>query len=232
MVYSQQAWHHAVVKHRLPITDLQHPPIWRESERIRERPRTAEDRKARDKAVGSNPLYEYCQGMNFSLLSGKVVREPRAAGVDGSEYVWFRMCVPNQDNPRQRLFLSVRSHGALAIHVWENVTIGDEVVVVGRIWSAKRGKSQFVFMAAERVSSSYPVQLDVDPRFVRVRIDFWNRVSGVLEGMPAGKIPEPQKKKLLAELHRILSRGDTIEQPDDVDEDRLDPDPSSNQDLP
>lgn len=174
--------------------------------------------------------------MNFVLLSGKVVREPRIGGGGHLESVWFRICVPNQDNPRQRLFISVRARGELAAHVWENVALGDEVALTGRIYSARMKKpgmpyaKQFVFVVAERVSSSYPVQVDLDSRFVRVRVDLWNRMTKCIEGMEPNTVPEKQRRELLAQLHKIMGLDATIEE--EVENDRLDPDPSSNQDLP
>lgn len=217
------------MKHAPHVTGLQHPPIWRDSISLRDRAQGEAERKRRSWSIGSNPLYEYGTGINFVVLSGKVVREPRVHWSGNIQFVWFRLCVPNLDNERQRLFIPVRSHAELAEHVWSNVSIGDEVAVTGRIYSMRRGKAQFVALIAERVSSSYPMQLDLDARFVRVRVDLWNRMTSCIESMEPHKVPEKQRRDLLAQFRKMMGMQDTIG--DEVDPDQLDPDPSSNQDY-
>lgn len=191
------------------ITSKQHPPIWRQSERNAPRPRTKAKRHPRYGMLGNNPLFEYCLATNLTMLTGKVTREPVVAGMH--QMVWFRIVVPNQDNERQRLFLTVRARGDLAEHCYENVGVGDEVAIIGQLWSAKRHNRQFVFLEAERVSSAYPIQLDRDARFVRVRSDLWNRMASLVEEAAAAKVPEPKKRKLLADIARLTGIDATIE---------------------
>lgn len=215
------------------VTGAQHPPSWRDSVSLRSRPRGEFERKRRSLSIGWNPHYEYCRGMNMVLFSGTVSRDPRWWGQQRQEWVWFRLHVVNQDNPRQRLYVSVRCRGEMAVHAWTNLAVGDEIVVIGQMWSARRvieGQSkQFSFVVAERISSAYPVQLDTDPRFVRVRVDLWNRVAALLEEAPAAKVPNKQKEMLLRKLRQITGLDATID--DEVgDKDQLDPDPSSHKD--
>lgn len=210
------------------ITSKQHPPIWRRSELNSAPPRKKARRHPRNRQFGSNQLFEYCLATNFVMLTGKVTREPREMA-DGI-FVWFRMVVPNQDNERQRLFITVRTRKDVAIHVWENVAVGDEVAVVGQLWTAKRQRVQFVFVDAERVSCSYPVQLDLDARFVRVRADLWNRMAAMVEDAPAAKVPERKKRKLLADIARLTGMDVTIEEAGDHDD--LDSSPASTKDTP
>ena len=186
--------------------------------------------------MGWNPLYEYSQGINFLQLSGKVMREVRIAGKKGREFAWFRMCVLNQDNPGQKLFISVRSRGALAHHVWENIAMGDEVAICGRIWSMRMFKSfregepkvwrQVIYVDAERVSGSYPVQLDYDSRYLRIRIDLWNRMCKMIPEAAAEEVPYRARKDLMAVWDEVAEWYRDVT--DEVDEDAGDPDPSSN----
>lgn len=216
----------------------QYPPHWKNSESIAAKPPAQEWREARNAAVGYNPVYEYGLGHNLTVLTGTCTREPKLAGHERHQFCWFRLCVQNQDHRRQALFIPVRSRGDLAVHCWENVAVGDQLCVVGRIWTGRmyrpvRGKGpsiwrQFVYLEAERVSSSYPVQLDRDPRYVRVRQDLWNRMCQLAPEGSEMQIPANRRQELLDKWKEAAGWYDGIET--EVDQDEGDQDPTQEQD--
>lgn len=213
----------------------QYPPNWKNSERVSSHPPAVAHRKNRHAAMGWNSLYEYGTGMNFAMFTGKVIRKPMAAGFKHKEMVWFRLSVPNLDNPGQKLFISVRARGALAHHVWENIARGDEVGVTGRLWSMRMFRPlpklgpkvwrQVIYVDAERVSGSYPVQLDYDSRYLRVRADLWNRMCSLVPDMAEQKIPARQRRDLMAVWDEVSAMYTGVEP--EVDVDMGDPDPSA-----
>lgn len=216
----------------------QTPPPWRDTVPLASRTRAAKWRKQRSMAVGSNPYYEYARNQNLAVQFGNVVREPVWFGQSGKEQVWFRIQQVDQDQRRRKLFLPVRCRGALAVFVYENVAKGDDVAVVGRLWSASSQKvvsetmserRQFVYLDAERVSGSWPVVLDYDSRYIRVRLDLWNRISSALPGqLPL--VPERRRQELLERWKQIREEAGL---PDDgLDDDDLDPDPSARRTPP
>lgn len=193
----------------------QYPPGWDQNPPLRETPPSELTRRRRNFAIGANPHYEYGLGHNLFVATGKVHREPTVRGAKGRERVWFRICVPNQDRRGQWLFLPVSCSHALATHVYENISKGDIVAVVGRLWTGRitspkseMRKVQFTFCQAERVSCAYPVQLDLDPRYVRVRQDVWARAAEALGEVPATKIPEKKKQELLDQLAQFVEDAD------------------------
>lgn len=163
--------------------------------------------RAPHKSLGiGTRLFEFCLGQNLCVFTGRVTRVPLPIkSRDDGLAAWMRMCVPNQDNHKQRLFLSVRISGALAQHAIDNVQDDDVVAVVGRLWTKKRRvrgtdgtvERPFQYLEAERLSSNYPVQLDRDPRFVRVRHDLWNRVASLVGRDDLMEIPEDKRAELL-----------------------------------
>jgi len=177
---------------------------WEHSHNWASKVRGRRERLRRSKIVGSNDKYYYHIGQNLNLYSGKVVRPPRPAGLPGKEFVWFRIGVPNQDRRGQWLFLPVRCQGALAYYVYSTIDHGDVVTVVGRLWSGKmpeEGKKggkmrQFNWLQAEMVSGSHPVAIDKDPRYVKVRVDLFNRLCSLTEDMHPHRIPIPFQREL------------------------------------
>lgn len=197
----------------------QYPPTW-DPGQIGDKAPPLEVRKRRDHAVGWNKHYEYAVGINWIQLSGKVTRDPRIASKHGTT-VLFRLAVPNQDNPRQWFFVTVRVRGALATWTYANVTRGDIVMVVGRIWTGTRpmkfGENgevvetqSFPVVTAERISSSYPVQVDNDTRFVRVRRDLWERAGEFLREIDLTDVPKAKRKQLLDEFAQIAQVDDDV----------------------
>ena len=172
-----------------------------------DRVRSKKERLRRDFQVGSGSTrYSYALGMNFCVLSGRVVRRPMTAGLKRREWVWFRLGVPNQDRRGQWLFIPVRTSGALAYFTFANIDKGDTVCVMGRMWTGsirpkgpdgrRTERKQFTFLVAEQVSPSHPVLMDKDPRYVRVRIDLFNRMASASEEMHPMRIPEANRRDL------------------------------------
>lgn len=213
----------------------QFPPYWKGSESIASKPPASEVRRQRHAALGWNPHYEYSVGQNMIFVTGRCTRSPKVSGFKDREMVWFRVCVPNFDNPGQKLFVPVRSRGALAIHAYENVMKGDDVAVVGRLWSGKmyrpmrKGQNpqwrQFTFIDAERISSAYPIQLESDPRYIRVRIDLWNRMCCLAPDMQANDVPARRRADLVKQWEDVARWYAGFEP--NVDDDEGDPDPSA-----
>lgn len=213
----------------------QHPPKWKNEPPLENRTAGPERRNSRMKAFGGNPFYEYTVGQNLVVLSGYVTRHPRWSGKRGDERVWFRMKVPNQDRPGQNLFVSVRVRGPQAVHVYENVCKGDVVAVTGQVWTgrmplsaAKLSKSgMYIFVSGERVSGSYPALIDTDPRYMRIRADFWNHLVSLLNDGSLPLIPEQHKRELLERFDKLAGFSDDSDFSEDVGEDPLDPDPGT-----
>jgi len=186
---------------------LRHGKGWKHSWNWKERARRRSERQARHRNVGNNSRYFYSLGINFVMLSGRVVRELVSAGFKNREWVWFRIAVPNQDRDRMWLFLPVRTGGALAYYCYANIQKGDIVTVVGRIfsgripieWDPERKRMQyrqFVYLIAEKVSPSHPVLIDKDSRYVRVRVDLFRRMCALTEDLKPFQIPPDVEKNL------------------------------------
>lgn len=211
----------------------QYPPRLRKQS-LGDRARELAERQRRDVSVGYNRHYEYAVGINFIQLSGKVTREPQVRGEGRWKQttVVFRLSVPNQDNPAQWFFTTVRCRGALAAWAWKNITKGDIVMVVGRIWTGTQAKHSedgelidkrsLPIVIAERISSSYPVQVDNDPRFVRVRRDLWERAGEFLRDVDLTDIPRSKRQQLLDEFANIAQVDDDV-----VTEVSIDPEPDN-----
>lgn len=211
----------------------QYPPNWKGSESISAKPPAEEHRRERNKAIGHNPFYEYGLGHNLCVLTGTCTREPKLSGPEAREFCWFRISVQNQDHRSQWLYIPVRARGELAIHAWENVAVGDTIAVVGRIWTGKmfrpyRGTGpsiwrQFIWLEAERLSSTYPVQLDVDQRYVRVRVDLWNRMCQMAPEHGELEVPSNRRRDLAAEWEKHKNWYDQVltdVEQDDGDDDK------------
>lgn len=228
------------MKHGTSHRPRQYPPKWKGTSRVKNHPPPLRQRRKRNSSIGWNPLYEYSLGINLVMLTGRVTREPRVAGFKHHEMTWFRISVPNQDNPGQKLFISVRCRGALAHHAFENVAKGDDVAVVGRIWSMRMFKPterggqpiwrQVIYLDAERVSGSYPVQLDYDSRYIKIRIDLWNRMCRLVPEMAEDQIPARERR----ELYDLWDQAAEwyAECHDEVADDMGDPDPSTDKEPP
>lgn len=203
-----------------------------------------EERKKRNWMIGTSLAYEYAVGQNFVFLTGKVTRHPRLVGAKGHESLWFRMSVPNLDNPKQWLFISVRCRADLATWAWQNLHVDDIVAVVGRIYTGKLRKSDLAddpdrkrghhpYVIAERISSSYPVQLEQDPRYVRVRRDLLDRIAEFLPEIDLTEVSEATRKRLMDRLAKLREPSDTEFDPDvSADADREDPTANEPEDHP
>jgi hypothetical protein len=217
----------------------QHPPAWKNDEPLDSRTASPKRRNKRARAFGGNPFYEYTVGTNLVVLSGIVTREPRWNGRKASERVWFRMKVPNKDRPGQNLFVSVRTKGPMGLFVYENISKGDTVAVTGQLWTARMPRKviklshsgMYIFVDAERVSGSYPVLIDQDPRYLRVRADFWNRICSLLSDEDLPLVPEKIKKDLLRRFDKAAGFSDD-DLGEDVANDPLDPDPATLKEPP
>lgn len=151
-------------------------------------------------------FFEYSVGMNIVFLTGYVVDDPQILGKGAGEFIWFRLAVPNPDYSKQWLFISVRSRAQLGHTIWENVHKDDVVAVVGRIYSGSKkrddanlnAEKQFSYVIADRVSGCFPVQLEKDPRYVRVRTDLWNRIAALVPECDARVLPPAARRDLLA----------------------------------
>lgn len=213
-------------------------PRWQGSEDlgVDKEPVPKDKRVRRNRSIGSQ-RYRYAMAHNLCVLTGRITREPKVGGKEPERATsWFRLCVPNQDHPRQALFISVRARRQLAMHVLQNLQMGDEVAVIGRLWSARMFRPskpggtpfwrQFVYVDAETISGSYPLQIDRDPRFVRVRTDLWNRVCQAVPEIGGLQVPESVRANALQRWRQLLGEYDP-----DIDEtggsDAGDPDPSS-----
>jgi len=192
-------------------------------------PPTQARRLERDGNVG-NQLYEYVDGQNFIFVTGRVIKPPRIVGKRTKEFVWFRMRAPNPDNPGQNLFVSVRARAALGYSIWENIGVGDLVAVVGRLYSAKVAKGQFNYIVAERVSGSFPVHVERDRRFVRVRVDLWNRITKVVGDVDLLVVPPKVRRDLLELFGKQAGWEDDVEE--EVASDRAGPYPTIDRTKP
>jgi len=186
----------------------QTPPPWQGTEAIDSLPSAEKFRKQRRSAFGSNPHYEYALGTNLVLLTGTVTRDPVCRGSGSKQFVWFRMCVADQDSIGRRLFIPVRCTRLQGAFAWQNIVAGDQVAVVGQMWSARRSGSQFVYVHAERVSPNFPVLADIDPKYVRVRSDLWNRIAELMGGDDLPLIPNKRAEELLRRFAEERGIGD------------------------
>lgn len=199
------------MQHGSPRRDVQYPPQWEHSETLQAPKISPEERMMRAKHIGNHSPFEYCIGHNFVFVTGKVTRKPRLVGSTKTKQTWFRMCVPNQDLRDQKLFLTVRCKNELGLVIMENLQIGDIVAVVGQTWTAKPGsrrKHPVNYLLAERISSPFPVAIDSDPRFVRVRWDLWNRIVKIIGRHDLRAVPPRARAKLLEKFAEYGGLGD------------------------
>lgn len=164
------------------------------------------------KRVNRRADREHHIGLNFAILSGYVLRSPRSMRQEGKGSVWFTLYVPDPTGDN-KLYIPVVTNGPQASKVWENLAQGDEVVVMGRIFSfafIPKGDDElkrFSFVEAHRVSPRCPVQLDADPRYIRVRADLFSRVTSLLEATSSETVPDQVKDELMTTLKKLEAGG-------------------------
>lgn len=203
---------------------MQHPQDWVPPQHPIDPARKGKKKPAKDadwkrkqlQRMNRRANREHHIGLNFCMLSGYVIRAPRSHRQEGKGSVWFTLFVPDPTSD-QKLYVSVVVHGSQAIKVWENLAHADEVVVMGRLYSfafIPRGEDElkrFSYIEAHRVSPRCPVQLDADPRYIRVRADLFSRVTSLLEITPDDQIPDNAKEELLAVLKKLEAGGGKLD---------------------
>jgi hypothetical protein len=163
-------------------------------------------------------LYNHSVGHNFVFFSGIVVKAPAVWGRRTTEEVWFRLQVQRMDEPNDKLFVSVSARAQLGRTIWENLHVGDVAAVTGRMRTGRAGAHQFNYVVADRVSGNFPVKLDSDPRYMRIRTDLWNRIAKLVGDQDLEVIPPKARQDLLALFGKHAGWGDDVEEQVAVDQ--------------
>jgi hypothetical protein len=141
--------------------------------------------------------------VNFVLLSG-VLCKPMAVvmstDVDaiGRLYkvrrTWSRLKHRDRVATNLSLQLPIRFSQRLSEWAYNNLEIGDQVVVVARLWSGENKGKPLNWLEVSRCSCSLPVQVGLDSRYVRVRLDVYNRMAAQCgEEMKSTIVPDRVK---------------------------------------
>lgn len=169
--------------------------------------------------------FSYALDINFHVISGVVCKRPNVAVVNGgNRCVWSRIKNVDQGQRRRGLYLPIRFEGELARWAFNNLDLDDQVCVVGRMWtgsSVKRGVMvHWPWLQVERATCGMPVQLDADPRFLRVRVDHWNALCAKIGGEPMDlRVPDPDRRTVKFDDQDPYHVTDDVESLPDEDPD-------------
>jgi len=163
--------------------------------------RSRRERSVKFEVAGRS--FSFAMDINLVLMGGVISRRPAVAVVknDGTRHVWSRMRHVDQSVRRRGIYLPLRFQGKLAEWAYANLSIGDQVVVSGRLWlgeATKRGMTIFYnWLQVETATCGLPVQVDSDPNYVRVRADVYSRMCAQLgEDVVDLKVPPLMRKTL------------------------------------
>lgn len=144
--------------------------------------------------------FSYSLDINFHVVSGVICKRPNVAVVNnGQRCVWSRIKNVDQGHRRRGLYLPIRFEGDLAKWAFANIDLDDQVCVVGRMWTGSSTKNgvlvHWPWLQVERATCGMPVQLDSDPRFLRVRVDHWNALCAKAGGETVDlRVPDPDRR--------------------------------------
>jgi hypothetical protein len=183
-------------------------------------------RKAKVSAFTERKLAHcsYPLGENFCFLVGKLLTEPKNTK---NKVVWFSLLVPDLARPPQKLVIPCACrrrmdenygkyarydstmNNSVAQFAWDNLAEGDEVAVTGKLWTAyEQGTYKHNFIDVLQISSSLPTMPERDPRYVRVRVDLWNRVCKSIPDMDPYEVPENMAPKdWLGDIDEVVPQG-------------------------
>ena len=145
--------------------------------------------------------FSYALDINLVLIAGVITKRPTVVVVNKQQrMVWSRLLNTDQGYRRRGIHLSLRFEGQLAQWAYDNLDQDDHVFCVGRLWhgrmyhTAQKRKVYYPWLQVERASCSMPVQLDRDPKYLRVRVDHWNAMCKQA-GIDAVdlRVPEPRR---------------------------------------
>lgn len=218
---------------------------WKEANnqaaRSSRRPQVPNDAWGPDKVlyarVSTNPPnrgHAYSLNINSLVLSGvickpcAVVRSKspdRRIGLDHDiRRVWTR--IKHMDYSRHKLGVDIalRFDTHLAEWAYNNLAVNDQITVVGHLFEGLRKGLKYPWIDVEVCTPALPVMIDLDPRYVRVRRDAWNRIHAYCGDKLLGMdVPKAIAEKVLAKFEDVDPYE--VEEPVEFKEPSKEPEP-------